>query len=104
MSARMIVELPAGKKLLFGGQGPETGLADLAIAADLPKVTNDRFQAALGSLAELVTVLEASLGHMARRPDKVELEFGASLSGEADLWIVSGEAKAEFKVKLAWGK
>jgi hypothetical protein len=41
---------------------------------------------------------------MAHRPDKVEMEFGASLSGDCDLWIVSGEGKADFKVKLAWNK
>jgi hypothetical protein len=27
------------------------------------------------------------------------MEFRASLSGECDVWIVSGDAKAEFKVK-----
>jgi hypothetical protein len=32
------------------------------------------------------------------------MEFRASLSGECDLWIVSGDGEAEFKVKLAWGK
>jgi hypothetical protein len=29
---------------------------------------------------------------------------GASLTGECDLWIVSGDTKAEFKVTLTWGK
>jgi len=41
---------------------------------------------------------------MAHRPEKVEMEFSASLTGECDLWIVSGEGEAEFKVTLAWGK
>jgi hypothetical protein len=41
---------------------------------------------------------------MVHRPDKVEMEFGASLSGECDLWIVSGDGEAEFKVKLSWDK
>ena len=41
---------------------------------------------------------------MAHRPDKVEMEFGASLSADWDLWIVSGEGEAELKVKLVWGK
>jgi len=41
---------------------------------------------------------------MAHRPDKVEMEFGAALSGDRDLWVVSGEGKADFKVRLAWGK
>jgi len=41
---------------------------------------------------------------MAHRPEKVEMEFSASLTAECDLWIVSGEGEAEFKVTLAWGK
>jgi hypothetical protein len=100
----MIVEFPAGNKVLFGGRGPESGLSDVGIADEVAKVTGEKFKAALGSLADLVTALEHSVGHMANRPDKVEMEFGASLSGDCDLWIVSGEGKAEFKVKLAWGK
>lgn len=104
MSARMIVELHGGKKLLFGGQGPESGLSEAGFGEDIAKVTSDKFQAALGSLSELVAVLERSVGQMAQRPDKFELEFGASLSGDCDLWIVSSEGKAEFKIKLAWGK
>jgi len=41
---------------------------------------------------------------MAQRPDKVEMEFGCSLNGKCDLQVVSGEGKADFKVKLAWSK
>jgi Trypsin-co-occurring domain 1 len=104
MSARMIVEFPAGNKVLFGGRAPDTGLAEVGIADDIVKVPGEKFKAALGSLADLVATLEHSVGNMAHRPDKVEMEFGASLSGDCDLWIVSGEGKAEFKVKLAWGK
>jgi hypothetical protein len=58
----------------------------------------------MGSLADLVTALEESVGRMARRPEKIEMEFKASLTAECDLWIVSGEGEAEFTVKLAWGK
>ena len=41
---------------------------------------------------------------MPRRPEKVEMEFRASISVECDLWTVSGDGEAEFKVTLAWGK
>jgi NTP-dependent ternary system trypsin peptidase co-occuring protein len=102
MSARMIVELPEGKKVLFGGRGPETGLSEVGIEDQIVKVTSDRFQAALGSLSDLAAILERSVGQMARRPDKVEMEFGASLSADCNLWILSGEGKAEFKVKFGW--
>ena len=104
MSARMIVELPSGNKVLFGGHGPTTGLSEVGVGDEIIRATGDKFKAALGSLAELVSVLEQSVGRIANRPDKVEIEFSASLSGECDLWVVSGEGEAEFKVKLAWGK
>ena len=102
MPAQMVVELPGGSKVLFGGRGTARGLSEVGIGDEIAKATGDRFKAALGSLADLVAVLEQSVGSMVHRPDKVEMEFGASLSGECDLWIVSGDGEAEFKVKLSW--
>jgi Trypsin-co-occurring domain 1 len=104
MSARMIIELPAGQKVLFGGRGPETGLAEVGVAEDIARAAGDKFNNALGSLSTLIATLEEHVGRMAHRSDKVEMEFRASLSGECDLWIVSGEGEAEFKVTLSWGK
>ncbi len=102
MSPRMIVELPTGNKIFFGGQEPDTGLAEVAFAGDVQTAGAEAFQAALGTLAELVGALEAAVGRMVRRPDKVEIALGASLSGKCDLWVVSGNAAADFKVTLAW--
>jgi len=104
MSARMIVELPSGTKVLFGGKGAPVGLSEVALTDRLPQAASDKFKSALGSLTELVTALEESVGRLAKRPDKVEMEFRASLSAECDLWIVAGDGEAEFKVKLAWGQ
>ena len=104
MAARMLVELPGGKQLLIGGTGPTAGLAEVAIGEAVVKATADGFRAALGTLGELCAMLEQAVGKMPNRPDKIEMEFSASLSGECDLWIVSGDGEAEFKVKLAWGK
>ena len=97
----MIVELADGAKIHFGRE-PRTGLSEVGIAEDIARASAAKFKAALGSLASLVAALEASVGQMPNRPNKVEMEFGASLSGDCDLWIVSGEGKADFKVKLAW--
>jgi Trypsin-co-occurring domain 1 len=104
MPARMLVELPAGKKIFLGGQGAELGLAEIGLGGDVARVSSETFKGALGSLAELVAMLEGSVGHMAHRPDKVEMEFGATFGGDCNLWIVSGKAEAEFKVTLSWGK
>jgi len=104
MPARMIVELPSGNKVLFGGRGVPKGLSEVAVMDQVAHATSATFQKALGSLAELVSALEQSVGRMPKRPDKVEMEFRASLSGECDLWVVSGDGEAEFKVTLAWGQ
>lgn len=103
MPAQMVVELPDGQKVLFGGRGTAKGLSEVGIAGDIAKATGDQFKKALGSLSSLVAAIQDSVDGMAKRPGKVELEFRASLSGECDLWIVSGEGEAEFKVTLAWG-
>jgi hypothetical protein len=104
MPARMIVELPGGNKVLFGGSGDPTGLSEVGVMEDVAHATSAAFQKALGSLAGLVSAVEQSIAKMPKRPDKLEMEFRASLSGECDLWIVSGDGEAEFKVTLSWGK
>jgi hypothetical protein len=103
MPARMVIELPAGHKVFFGGEGRETGLSDVSVER-VVKAASGKFKSALGSLSELVAALEESVGKMIHRPEKVEMEFGASLTADCDLWIVSGEGEAEFKVTLTWGK
>ena len=61
-----------------------------------------QFENALATLGDLVGVLEQTVGALEHRPGKVEMEFGATLSGDCDLWIVSGQGEAEFKVTLSW--
>ena len=104
MAARMVVELPSGNNVLFGGRGESAGLSQTALGDDVARVTGDQFRKALGSLADITAAVEQSIGRMANRPEKVEMEFSASLTAECDLWIVSGEGEAEFKVTLTWGK
>jgi Trypsin-co-occurring domain 1 len=100
MPAQIIVELPEGKKLYFGDA--QAKLAEVSAKGKIATMTADTFKSALGSLGDLVKMLEESVGTLPKRPDKVELEFGASLKGDCDLWIVSGEGEADFKVKLSW--
>jgi hypothetical protein len=97
----MIVTLPSGKKVLFGSP-PKGGLHEVSARDKLVETSSAAFEKGLSSLGELVAVLERSVGALEKRPSKVEMEFGASLSGECDLWIVSGHGEAEFKVTLSW--
>ena len=104
MSAQMVIELTNGNKLLFGGRGVVKGLSELAVGEQTAIATTGDFHAALANLADLVGMLEQTVGRLPKRPDKVEMQFGVSLSGECDLWIPSGAGEAEFKVTLTWGK
>jgi hypothetical protein len=53
----------------------------------------------IGEVAEMV--FEAVKSKVIN-PDKITLEFGAALKGGVNLYIVSGNADATFKVSLAW--
>lgn len=101
MTKTMQVELPSGKKILFGSPA-EGGLREVSLSGKIKEAAAGQFEQALATLGELIGALEKQVDALAKRPSKVEIEFGASLSGDCDLWIVSGEGKAEFKVKLAW--
>jgi len=96
----MRVELPNGKTILLGS--PQGGLQEVSLASKLPQAAAGQFEAALETLGELVALLEKHVGAMVSRPSKVEIEFGATVSGEGNLWVVSGKGEAEFKVSLAW--
>jgi len=101
MAKTMIIALPSGKKLLFGG--PERGgLHEVSLGDKLAEKTSAQFERGLAGLGELVGILEQSVGALVHRPSKVEMEFDATLSGDCDLWIVSGHGEAEFKVTLSW--
>lgn len=101
MATTMIVALPSGKKLLFGT--PQLGgLHEVSMKDKLAEKASGEFENALSTLGELVGVLERTVGALARRPSKVEMEFGATLSADCDLWVVSGKGEAEFKVTLSW--
>lgn len=103
MPQQIIIELPEGRKLYFGSDA-QTRLAEVSAKSKLAAMTTENFKSALGSLGELVKILEDSVGNLPKRPDKIEMEFGASLKGDCNLWIVKGEGEADFKVTLSWDR
>jgi hypothetical protein len=98
----MVIELESGDKVLFGGSG--TGPQEIGWLSDAAKASGQKFSAALGQLGQVVEILQKSVDGLPKKPDKVEMELRASLSSECNLWIVSGDGEAEFKVMLTWGK
>ena len=102
MPGKIVIELPNGNKVLFGGGGRASGLSEVG-RGSLREAAAGQFEKALASLGDFVAMMEANVGKLPKRPDKVEMEFRASLTSECDLWIVSGDAEAKLKVTLTWG-
>lgn len=101
MPDTITVRFASGNTVQFGGQegGGGAGVVAHASVAEQAADTLDR---ALGALGDVVARLEAAIGGLERRPDGVQVEFSASLRGNADLWVVSGAGEAEFRVTLTW--
>lgn len=101
MPARMIVDLSEGEIVLFGG-GPEPGVADSGMQNGATRASADVLGAAFGSLGRIAAAMERSIASLPKRPEKIEVEFGATLSSDGDLWIVGADAAPEFRVRLCW--
>jgi hypothetical protein len=104
MATRMIVQFPDGQQILFGGTGSGTGLSEVGMEEEIAKRTEAAFKSGIGAIGKLVTTLEDSVRAMPKRPDRIEMEFGATLSADCKLWIVSGKGDYAFKVKLSWDR
>lgn len=102
MPKQIIIQFPDGQQVLFGGTGPGSGLAEVGFGDEINNVTADVFKSALGALGEVTKTIQESVGTLPTRPDKVELEFGATLTADCKLLIVSGKGDYAIKVKLTW--
>jgi hypothetical protein len=100
MSQTILIELQTGRKVLFGGDDAPIG-RELTSSKTVGAVAG-KLGEALDALGDVVAEIEARIGKLARKPGKIDVEFGVSLTSKGDLWIVSGEGKAELKVKLSW--
>ena len=101
MPDTIVVQFASGNTVRFGNRDGG-GLHEVAFGDKLAEKTGEAFHKALGALGDVVAALEGAVGRLERKPDGVEVEFAASLKGDCDLWVVSGEAEAEFKVTLKW--
>jgi hypothetical protein len=101
----MQVDLGDGRKLYIGGAARDgAGLAQVGTAGKVATATSDAFKAGLATLGDLFGMLNTAVESLPKRPNSIEMEFRAKLTGNCDLWIVSGEGEAEFSVKVSWGK
>lgn len=100
MTVEAVVDFAAGRKVYF--VSGSSSLQEVSTASKVSAASKEQFEGALATLGDLISTMEKSLESVAKKPKKVEMEFGASIKGNCDLWIVSGEGNAAFKVTLTW--
>ncbi|ALP00055.1 hypothetical protein SHL15_9136 [Streptomyces hygroscopicus subsp. limoneus] len=81
----------------------DEGLLPVARSGRSPSVRTSRsFGEMLATARPVAENFVTSLRGMASAPDEVTVEFGISLSTEADVLIASTAAAANFKVSMTW--
>jgi len=56
------------------------------------------------SISNVVKSISEQIDKLPSKPDMFQIEVGAEIKGEADLWLVSGESKGHVKITMKWEK
>lgn len=91
--------LPSGTEIEF-----ETLTDRRAGASDVGFTQTSKipFEKVIEPLGEVAELLFTKLKSRVKQPDSVTLEFAASIKGQTNLVIVSGEGEGSIKVSLTW--
>ncbi|MFF8563657.1 CU044_2847 family protein [Streptomyces albidoflavus] len=115
-----LVELPVSGAGGAGGDGPGSGSADATgvVKIEIDEVTDGLVQVArpgqvvaratrplkemLAGIRPVAENFVEGFRDMAQRPDEIVVEFGLSVSAEADVVISKTSGQANFQVTLTW--
>ncbi|MGP4115435.1 CU044_2847 family protein [Streptomyces sp. 4N509B] len=85
------------------GEDPELGVVPVGRAGEPPVGRAARsLEAMLGVVRPIAERFVTRLTDMTRPPDEVSIDFGVSLTAEADVLIATTSGEANFSVTLTW--
>lgn len=94
-------EYEDGSKIVFKSRGGKAGLSD--IGADNTKQTKKgKLEETLGNITRLIDPIENAINSLKKKPDEVEVELSISVEGDYNLYVFSGKADGQIKLKLKW--
>jgi hypothetical protein len=82
--------------------GPADGLVKAARPGQVVARAARSMEDMLAGVRPIAQSFVDSFGEMTRAPEEIQVEFGVSLSIDADLIITSTAAEAAFSVSLTW--
>ena len=79
------------------------GMREVSLKApDLQKQSAEAMKNAMNTIHNTAQEVTDTIGSLAVKPSRVEVEFGITLKAEMGALIAKGEADAAFKVTLTW--
>ncbi len=96
------VKFDDGHEIVFSDEIAKTGMSNVGRADVLINSAKDSFVDALGGIANVITSLQSAVNNIENRPNKIEMEFGASVKGKGSLLVVSADTAAQFKIRITW--
>lgn len=83
-------------------EGVEEGLVQVARPGQVVARATRSLGEMVAGIRPVAQSFVDGFGHMPDAPDEIGVEFGLSLSGEADVLITKTAAAANFKISLTW--
>ncbi len=79
-----------------------TNVTPVVRGGEIPPKIKQKFEGEIEKVKPVSEKLISELSGLSKKPSEIEVEFGFKLSGSVGFVITSGEAEANFKVKLVW--
>jgi Trypsin-co-occurring domain 1 len=90
-----------------GAEGPSTGIRKAGVGdkakACLDKATAS-FEDALSNALTAANAFVETASKIKVQPQELNIEFGLKLSGDLNLFVVSGNSEANFVIKMKWSQ
>lgn len=78
---------------LGGGDDDGMGLAEVSVGGTIANASAEAFGKGLATLGDLFRMLDSAVSALPKRPEAIEMEFRAKLTGECDLWSSPARAR-----------
>ena len=86
-------------------KGQKASVQKVGLRQDANKVVQSAtatFEAALENAFVAANTLVDRAASLKIQPQELNIEFGLKISGEMDLFVISGDAEANFAIKIKW--
>lgn len=71
-------------------------------AKEIIQSATSTFEAALENAFVAANTLVDRAASLKIQPQEINIEFGLKISGEMDLFVISGDTEANFTIKIKW--